>query len=430
MTARRRSTRRLQRLTSGPILYRTGYSLMASSIGTALLGVSFWVLAARFYDPAVLGHNVVLLSAMQLVAAPAWVGQHAVLIRFLPGAGEHSQRLVAHAYLTGGATAAVLAILLALIGPEVLPALEILSSSPQWVLGFAASATVWTLFVLQDSVLTAIREAHWVPVANIAYGVAKLGLLAAVAGALPGYGIFAAWTVPLAVAIVVVGALLLNRLIPAHRARSTPDVRLHDRRVVAAYGIANWSGALLSLVPVALIPVLVANELGAQANAYFYIPWTIAIVLPLIGGGMSTAMTVEGNFDDTSLRGLIRDSGRHAAMLLLPLVALVASAAPLILELFGTGYADEGASTLRLLALAAIPTAVVQFAVGVARVQRRISVIFVTQALSAAGSIALTIVLLRSAGIAGAAVAWLSTQVALAVLSAAWVLRPLLAGRR
>lgn len=406
------------------MLYRTGYSLLVSSAGTALLGVLFWVVSARSYDPEIVGHNGALLSTMQLVAAPAWVGQYAVLIRFLPTAGEHAQRLVITAYVTAAAVAATLGIIVALLGPEVVSTLDVLSSSPTWVLGFAGAVTAWSVFVLQDAAVTAIRAGHWVPVENISYGVAKLAVLAAVAGALPAYGIFAAWNFPLVVAIVGMNVLLFRRLLPVHRANAVPDPSLHDRRSVATYGLANWGATLLNLVPLSLIPVLVADELGARENAFFYIPWTISIVLPLIGTSMSTAMTVEGTFESTNLRELIHDSARHTAALLVPCVIVIVAAAPIILDAFGPGYSEHGTAALRLLAVAAIPTAVVQFAVGVARVLRETRAILVTQALATALSIGLTFLLLSSEGITGAAIAWLIAQAAAALVAAAWVLRP------
>jgi O-antigen/teichoic acid export membrane protein len=404
-------------------MYVTGYSLLLSAVATSVVGLGYWLVAARLYPAASVGESAALISALQLVAAPAWVAQNAVLIRFLPAAGEKSGRLISRAYTTAVLASVPLAVAAVAIGPALSPALELLSSTPAWWLAFVVCVAMWSVFSLQDAAMTAMGQAQWVPLENVVYAAAKLALLAVLAGALPASGIFVAWNLPLGALIVMVNVFLFARLVPVHRRGSVADPIVKDLRALVSYGTSNWAGTLLTLAPVMLIPILVASELGSRQNAFFYIPWTIAVNLPVIGASMTTALTVEGAFGGTSLRRIVRSSARHTAVLLVPLVALILVAAPLILQVFGSGYADEGSAVLRLLALAALPLTVVQFAVAVARVRRRTSVIFLTQAMSALLSVGLTVLLIHDQGIRGPAIAWLIAQTATAVVAGTWLFR-------
>ncbi|MFC7593354.1 hypothetical protein ACFQYP_63870 [Nonomuraea antimicrobica] len=53
---------------------------------------------------------------------------------------------------------------------------------------FLASVVVWAVFTLQDVVLTGLRQATFVPLNNLVFGLVKMGLLVALAGRCPRAG--------------------------------------------------------------------------------------------------------------------------------------------------------------------------------------------------------------------------------------------------
>ena len=75
------------------------------------------------------------------------------------------------------------------------PKLSILGDQHLRATWFVTATIVWTLFVLQDSVLTGLGEAPWVLLENAVYGVVKLLALVAVAVWFRAAGVFVAWTV-------------------------------------------------------------------------------------------------------------------------------------------------------------------------------------------------------------------------------------------
>src|SRR5512142_3279344 len=161
-------------------LYRNAYALMLSSGTTSVLGFAYWVLAAHYYSPPVLGWNSAIISAMLFLAGVAQLSMNNVLVRFIPIAGKATLRLVVYAYLAT-LVAASLVSLLFLLGVDIWsPTLKIVNSSPIWALSFIGAVTTWCIFSLQDSVFTGLRQTLWVPLENSIFAVAKIVLLVAV----------------------------------------------------------------------------------------------------------------------------------------------------------------------------------------------------------------------------------------------------------
>src|SRR6185312_16307405 len=136
-----------------------------------------------------------------------------VAIRFVPGAGAHTRRLVATGYLIAGMLALLVSSCFVLLAPSVLPGMTYFDQ-PLAGAAFIVATFAYTLFVIQDGVLTGLRRTAWVPVENAVFSLAKVGVIALLAGSLPEHGIFVSWLLPLIAAVVVVGAFLFGWAIP------------------------------------------------------------------------------------------------------------------------------------------------------------------------------------------------------------------------
>ena len=64
--------------------YRTGYALVANTIGTTAVGFFYWVVAAHLYDRQALGRCSALVSALIVVSSLAQLDLPTILPRFLP----------------------------------------------------------------------------------------------------------------------------------------------------------------------------------------------------------------------------------------------------------------------------------------------------------------------------------------------------------
>lgn len=413
---------RLRRHLSDP-LYRTGYYLILGTGVTSLLGVGFWALAAHSYSARVVGLNAAAISAMTLVAEACTLGLSAVLVRYLPVAGAATRRLVSRSYAITVSLALAFGLLAALTTGIWSPELDFLGSGG-WLIGFVLATGATTLFTLQDSVLTGLRAAKWIPLENSLYALAKLLLLIVLASSLTGSGPFVAWTAPLAVAVVVVNYLIFKRLIPGVSGEGSLD-----RGKLLSMATGNYAGKLFTLAGNLYMPILVANRVSAADAAYFFVPWMVSLAMELVALNVMTSLTVEAATDMERLRQLSRRALGQTMRLIVPIAALVAIVAPWALLIFGQDYADEGATLLRLLALGMVPNAIVTLGISVARIEHRGRAVVSIQGAHCIAVLGLSAVLLPSVGIDAVGYVWTASQTVIAVVLLATLLRPVLWSR-
>lgn len=412
----RAAARRLQAQLRVP-LFRDGYALVANSGLTALMGAVYWLLAARDFSPRTLGVNSAAISAMMFLAGVAQLNLMSALLRFVPVSGVAARRLVACCYAIATALGAVAGVAFVIGVPRWAPRLGFLAD-PAFLAWFVVATMAWCVFNLQDSVLTGLGRAVLVPVENQVFSTAKIVLVVALAAASPHYGIFASWTAALVFSLVPVNLLIFLRLLPAHARGADAHVRPPSRAQVGRYVSADVLASLCWLAATALMPVIVLALKGATPTARFSLAWMVA--LPLFGMSINTgaALVVAGAREEQRLDQYARQALRQTLLLVVPAALALAAGAPLVLDLFGNGYAGGSGATLRLLSLAAIPNTVVALAVSARRVRRDMRAVVALTAAQCGLVVAVAVVLLHHGGVAGVGVAWLavSTLVAAVVL--------------
>jgi O-antigen/teichoic acid export membrane protein len=401
-------------------MYRTGYFLILGTGATSVLGVAFWALAAHAYSAHNVGLNAAAISAMTLVSGVCSLGLSAVLVRYLPVAGTATRPLVVRSYVVTVVLSLLAGAVVALAAGVWSPSLGFLNEG-LWPVAFALATAATTVFTLQDSVLTGLRAAAWIPLENGLYAVSKLVILIAVSAVLPFAGPFLAWNAPLLVAIALVNYLIFHRLIPA-----MPTVGSLDRRKVLSMAAGNYGGNLFGLLGNMYLPILVANQTSPTEAAYFFVPWMVSLSVELVAINMMTSLTVEAALDMARLRHLARRALAHSMRLVIPIAALTVLVAPLALRVFGSDYADAGTNLLRLLALGAIPNVIVALGAGVARIEHRGWIVVAIQGFQFFFVVALSAALLPSTGIEAVGFAWTGCQFLLAAALLATILRPVL----
>ncbi len=410
-------------------LYRNGYALVLSSIGTSGLGVIYWILAAHYYTTEAVGLNSAVLSAVMLLANLAQLNLVNALNRFIPGAGRAAGRLIGSAYLIS-LMVALAASVVYVAGVNLWsPALAFLKRDLSLGLWFIVVTLAWCIFALQDSALTGLRQATWVPVENLLFAVTKIGLVVLLAASLPLYGILASWTIPLVLTIPPINFLIFRYLLPRHvrtTGRQAAPIRPPE---IVQYVAGDYLSSLVWVATVNMMPLLVINQLGATANAYFYLSWTMAYTLYLVSRNMGMSLVAEAAADPTNLHFYAYRTFIQSCRLLLPVIGAMIVGAPLILRLFGSDYASASANLLRLLCLSALPNTVVAIYTSVARVQRRMrSIVMVYTALCGL-VLGLSFVLMPTLGIEGLGWAWLIGETIMAgillltELRTMWLLR-------
>ncbi len=426
--ARRLSPSKLREHVSTP-LYTTAYLLIVTAFSTSLLGLPFWALAGRHYSARNVGQAAAMISALSLVSGIAQLGMTGVLPRYLPASGLRTRRFVLITYAAAGTVSLFLGLAAAATAGLWSPSLGYIADQTSWFALFVVMTVASTISVLQDSVMTGLRQARWVPVENISFGIAKIALVILLASSHPKSGVALAWMIPLVGILIPVNLAIFVRFIPAHVRRTAGGIPGWRRADLRKLVIGNFAGDFSGLFIAFFLPVLVLNLAGARQAAFFFVPWTISMGIRLVAQNMATSMTVEAGFDETRRREHLRGVVIGTARLLLPIVAVVLLAAPQILGLFGHSYARTGSLTLRLLVIATLPHAVSMLGLGLARVHHDGRFVAIVEVSDAILMLVLSIVLVPAIGIEGAATGWLVAQVLAAVLCVPRIWRAYRGGR-
>ncbi|MGE5223996.1 MAG: glycosyltransferase [Omnitrophica WOR_2 bacterium] len=403
-------------------LFFNGYALTLSSAATSIIGLLYWLLAARYYPAEVVGRNSAAIATILFLSGLAGLNLDGTLIRFIPRAGRAAGRLVGMVY-------AISILVALLVSPVYLlgihlwsPALSFLRSDASFVVIFILAVLTGIVFVQEDGALVGLRQAKWVAVENSTYAVLKLALLVVFASKLPQYGILISWILPVMLIIPAVNFFIFRRFIPKHITadRAVAGIRMPvqkiTRQVVVKYTASNYLGYLFYLAYSTLPPLMVIQQAGSKANAYFYLPWVIFSSLRLFTINMGTSMTVEGSMNQEKLLEYFHAVLRHSLKVLLPIVLAVVIAAPFLLQLFGHEYAVQGTALLRLLTISIIPNTLIGLYLGVIRLQYRFRWIVIIQGFFAVIALGLSYFLLPKEGITGVGIAWLVSQTILAGL--------------
>ena len=272
---------------------RSAYALILATGLTSGLGLVFWALAARWLPTATVGIGAALVSVMALLANLSTLGLRNGLIRFLPTAGSASRRLIVTCYALCAVTAMVAAGIFLLGQPLWAERLAFLRDSPLAVLAFVIGTAFWVLFVLQDHVLVGLRQTIWVPLENGLCAVAKIALLPLLAFA-GGWAVFGAAALPAAAAVLVVTTLIMRYLRRTTAGQERTAIPVSQ---LVRFAAADHFAALLWMGTADLLTLLVLNEVGPEASAYYFMANTIGYTLYLVISNVGSALVAEGARD-------------------------------------------------------------------------------------------------------------------------------------
>nr|WP_237519097.1 lipopolysaccharide biosynthesis protein [Streptomyces sp. SID5910] len=386
---------------------------MLSTGVSAVLGLGFWLVAARYYSEEAVGQGSAAIAAMRLLASITATTMIGAVVRFVPRAGRATGPLVWRAYVASSVVVVVAAVVflltLDLWGASYAP----LGTASAGTL-FVAACVAWALLTLQDGVLTGLRKAEWVPAGNAVFSVGKLILLAVFASTLPVLGIFVSWAVAIAFSTLPLGWLIFRRLIP-RQAAADHDVEPPKVREMGRFLAGDSLGALFSLAMINLLPVMVAVRFSAAENGYFYVAYTVGGTMEFMAINMASSLTAHASHDPRRLADGVRGALRRMTLLLVPVVLVLVVFAPQILAPFDADYAEHGSTVLRLLAIGALPRIAVELYIGVLRVQGRTGVLAAVQGAMCTLVLGSAAVLFTPAGIAGAGWAVLLSMTLVAV---------------
>lgn len=343
-------------------------SLIGATAATSGLGAVYWWLAARAFAPATVGLASAAISAMLLLGTLGMLGLGTLLTGELPKRRAEAGPLISATLVASGAAAILLGLLFAIAAPIVSAQFAPLGS-PIAVAVFAVGVALTSVGLVLDQAVIGLLRGELQLWRNTAASVVKLAALVAAAalGLATGMTVYGTWVLGNLASFGVFAALAHQagfRL--AHRPSWT------STRELGAPALRHHALNMALQGPSLALPVLVAALISASANASFYAAWMIAGFVLVVPQALTTALYAVQAHDAASLGARLRHTLALSLGAGVASALILAFAAHPLLAVFGRAYADQGASSLRLLGLLVFPFIIKAHYVAVARIHGRI----------------------------------------------------------
>jgi len=366
-------------------LYRDAVSLASSSMLTAVLGMGFWVVCARLIPPSRLGVQTALLA---IIVGPAIVVATGVgdgFTAIVPVSGLQRSAVIARGYRLVVFASLALGAIAALVATTVLA--EVRGSV--WVaLLVAGGVVVWSLFVVQDSALTSLQRASWLPGENGTTSALKIGLVPAAIGLGVGYPVVVASLLPcvLAVAVLLPQVRRLAAGAGPDSGRTTiEDAPAHLQQLVKR----TTASIAMSLGALTITPFIVTAAAGPAQGAVFSLGLAIVQSLDFVGAALGVSLVVHASGAEGADRDMAVAVLKKTAALVTAGAVVLVVIAPWVLRILNPTYEHlHGVRVITILAVAAVLRPAYVIWASLQRARRRMRSLLVLNAL--ASSFALT----------------------------------------
>jgi O-antigen/teichoic acid export membrane protein len=324
--------------------------LLANTAVLSVLGFAFWTLAARTYPAATVGSFSGLTSGIGLVSAVAALGLPNMITRHLTSTSSPRGLMV---IALGAITAlgGVLSTIVVLgLGPY-LPASLHLQQHGGAVILFTVLVIVSALNGAISAGLVAVRATQAVLWTNLTGAVTRIAGLFLLTS-LRSSGLVTAYSLGLILSTV----LSMPPLVAKVASGGHLGAAFTLFREYLAGTIRNYIATVLGILPSTVVPLEVLAERGAAQTAAFAAAFLMAGFLNVIPSTTSQVLFAEASRTGITMAGQLRKAIRAIYSLLVPALAILVVAAPLLMRIFGASYAAQATSCLRILALATLLT--------------------------------------------------------------------------
>ena len=383
---------------------------MISNVFSLIIGFVFWIIAARYYTPYDIGIVSVMLSGTYLISMICTFGFPAALMFYLPRDPKNANRIINSCMIISIVASIILSLIWILRIDIWIPKLES-SINSIYIMIFIILSVLETINSIMLNVFLAGRKSSYSLVKDTVFNISKMFPIILFTG-LGAIGILLSWTIG-SILSIIVGFFLLYKLwkyIPTF----TVDRIIKNMFVLSA---GNYIAGIIGYLPISVLPIIIANLVSTEAAGYFFISMTIANVLNAIPKYIANSLLVESSNVD-KFRDNVNTAIRFGIAIVFPGVLLFMILGKYILNLFNTSYADYSLTTLIILSISSIPMLLNNIFNTVRNSQKRVISIIINNLVIAGITITLSIFLLKSMGIEGAAISYLiaNTFVAIAII--------------
>lgn len=311
-------------------------ALTLTSVFNSVAGLLGFLIAAWVMPQEEVGRATEFVSAMQLIGGAAQLNLGIGIMRWLPGAGRKSVRLVFGSLLLIMPLSGLAGLVYGLLVPRV--ALVAAGEGP---FGFGLLLLVlgcagWGVFVVHDFVMVAVGR-PWLAVwRSGTFAVARIGLLAALGAGLASQGMVLSWVIPVVVWIGA-GTIALWFLVRRFAATGGPGT-LPSRATMAGFLAPTAVAQLGAVLLYNQIPLLANFRMGNTIGAVFFIAWQATVVVDTAAVFFTNSLAVQTAREPHRAAELARHTRRRMLVLFVPLLVLGAALGWPVLRVLGSGY--------------------------------------------------------------------------------------------
>lgn len=380
------------------------------AMGVTGLGILvFWEVVAHERSAQSVGTAFAEVSALTFISMIATLNLNNVFIRFLPASGRLATRFVWRGYVAVAIIGIAVGVGYVATG---LAATIVPAHFPDRVL-FVAAVPIFAVFTLEDSVLTALRITHWVPLENGITVLARILMLPVLVFLPARSAILLAWIGPAALAVIIVNGYLFGHALPARPHRDGDG--LPPWRRLASFVVAEYLTSLFGAAVLQVMPLIVVSRLGATEGGYFALPWlictSITVFLWSVGASFIVEVVTAGEYSMSMMARSLRLWGVVCVVSMFGVLVV----GPFVLQAAGHGYASHATVFLLIIGVS-VPFGFVRVLYSAFTwLEQRVWMLLGITIVSAAALLGLTLALLRL-GLAGVGWAYLISQVVGAAL--------------
>ena len=355
------------------LLTTFGY-LVARQGATAVLGLGYWAVTTHLFSAADVGLAAAASSAAFFLAAIGALGIPLLLLAELHSLPPAARRV---AFSTGTSIACLVVLILSLatlaLSPFLGDSLSIIghdwTTAVFFVIGSVATVGGLTL----DNAAIKLHRGS----VQLTRGILNSSLKLAVVGVLilvgtrTAPGLLFAWAVALAVSLVVCIPMLRFDPVPAGEGDLSHRVAL-----VRRYGTRSLKHHVLNLSINSIgyfVALIAALLISPQQLAYFSTAFLLSSTAMIVPYLLTLSLFAEMSGDEGLLHRHVRRTLPLGLALSGGILVVVALAAPLVLRIFGSAYAVNGTTALRLLLLLGPAYVIKDHYVAIRRTQGRLS---------------------------------------------------------
>jgi O-antigen/teichoic acid export membrane protein len=378
---------------------------MLNMASGAVLGLVFWVVAARTVSSTDIGLTTAVISLVALVTTLSQFGMDNGLIRFLPMSKNKDE--LYSSVLTVNFIITVIITGIFLIGLNVFsPPLLFLRDGafPLILILYMALASI---YLMQNTAVTALRRGDLYLIQTVIYGVRiPLLLIFAMFGVT---GILSALVISYFITFIT-GLYIISQLGVKFRI----TINVGALKEIFKFSLGTYTADILATAPTAIIPLIIVNTIGAKENAYFYIAYSIAAILLTIPGSVATSLFVEGSHNVPLRENVVR-SIKFTMILLIPAIIVILLFGNYVLLIFNKEFSQQSFELLRLLAISGIFSAISSLYLTIKRVQKDVRIINYINLAFSILLIGSCYLFLMSFGLIGVGYAWLLSNIVVGI---------------